>query len=418
MRSRYRTLYIGKKSSRLYLKLSEVVDWIDILHCEHGYKADAMLKNGPVFDLIFCEYKVPGINGVKFFEYLQKHDFLKTSTYIIVHDKMDETLRHSILQHAIDDYFLQNIEIDILRKRVDYLIDFRSRKPNRITAVAFSLKEDGESGQKRNAGDAVVIDQLRRLSILQLFLKRLFDVLASSIALIVLSPVFLIVAVILRLESKGPVFYTSKRVGQRTFDFYKFRSMYVGSDARLKELEHLNQYAREQGKKEIDFNILCECQKEQRNPEEYCSELLVFSDGRSMCEKNFLNQKKEIAAPAFSKIKDDPRITKFGKIIRNTSIDELPQLFNVLKGDMSIVGNRPLPVNEAETLTSDQFAKRFLAPAGITGLWQVELRGKKGDMSEEERRKLDNDYYDNFSLWFDLKIILRTFPALFQQGNV
>jgi lipopolysaccharide/colanic/teichoic acid biosynthesis glycosyltransferase len=112
-----------------------------------------------------------------------------------------------------------------------------------------------------------------------------------------------------------------------------------------------------------------------------------------------------------------------GKFIRNTSIDELPQLINVLKGDMSIVGNRPLPVYEAEMLTGDDLSKRFLAPPGITGLWQVELRGKGGKMSEEERMRLDNEYADqfkgdNYSFWYDIKLILRTIPALFQSDTV
>ena len=123
------------------------------------------------------------------------------------------------------------------------------------------------------------------------------------------------------------------------------------------------------------------------------------------------------------KIVDDPRITRVGKFIRNTSIDELPQLINVIKGDMSIVGNRPLPVYEAELLTEDALSKRFLAPAGITGLWQVELRGKGGNMSEEERKRLDNEYADhfrgnNFSFWYDIKLILRTIPALLQRSAV
>ena len=113
----------------------------------------------------------------------------------------------------------------------------------------------------------------------------------------------------------------------------------------------------------------------------------------------------------FIKIVNDPRVTRVGKIIRNTSIDELPQLINVIKGDMSIVGNRPLPLYEAELLTQDDLSKRFLAPAGITGLWQVELRGKGGDMSQKERMQLDNKYADlfidnNYSFWYDIKIIL------------
>lgn len=145
----------------------------------------------------------------------------------------------------------------------------------------------------------------------------------------------------------------------------------------------------------------------------------------TICDDWYNTQKKEVAKSksAFIKIVDDPRITRVGKIIRNTSIDELPQLLNVLKGDMSIVGNRPLPVYEAEQLTLGYISKRFLAPAGITGLWQVELRGRGGVMSEDERKRLDNEYADNFvngnySLWYDIKLILRTIPALFQKDTV
>ena len=118
------------------------------------------------------------------------------------------------------------------------------------------------------------------------------------------------------------------------------------------------------------------------------------------------------------KIKDDPRVTRIGKHLRNLSIDELPQLWNVLKGDMSLVGNRPLPLYEAEKLTTDKYAMRFIAPAGITGLWQVSKRGGKGEMSEDERISLDNDYAKSYGLFFDLKLIFRTIPALFQKENV
>jgi lipopolysaccharide/colanic/teichoic acid biosynthesis glycosyltransferase len=137
-----------------------------------------------------------------------------------------------------------------------------------------------------------------------------------------------------------------------------------------------------------------------------------------VCEFWFLEMKRKKGQAAFIKIKDDPRITKIGKILRNTSIDELPQLINVLKGDMSIVGNRPLPLYEANMLTTDQFSERFGAPAGITGLWQVEKRGRKGPMSEEERKMLDNNYALNNSFWGDIKLIIRTIPALFQKENV
>jgi lipopolysaccharide/colanic/teichoic acid biosynthesis glycosyltransferase len=103
--------------------------------------------------------------------------------------------------------------------------------------------------------------------------------------------------------------------------------------------------------------------------------------------------------------------------LRNTSLDEIPQLFNVLIGDMSLVGNRPLPLYEAEKLTNDQIAWRFLAPAGITGLWQVTKRGKD-NMSPEERIALDMEYAMKNSFWLDAKIILSTIPALFQKEKV
>lgn len=143
----------------------------------------------------------------------------------------------------------------------------------------------------------------------------------------------------------------------------------------------------------------------------------IYDDKNLYCEKLFKAGGGSGKESAFIKILDDPRVTKVGKFIRNTSIDELPQLWNVLIGDMSLVGNRPLPLYEAEKITTDKYALRFLGPAGITGLWQVEKRGR-GSMSEEERLSLDNDYVKNFNLWFDIKIILRTIPALFQSENV
>lgn len=120
---------------------------------------------------------------------------------------------------------------------------------------------------------------------------------------------------------------------------------------------------------------------------------------------------------AFIKIKNDPRITRVGRFIRMTSLDELPQLINVLKGEMSIVGNRPLPIYEAVQLTYDGAARRFDAPAGITGLWQVTKRGKD-EMSEQERIALDVKYAENRSFWGDISILFRTLPAMRQHEVV
>ncbi|GAB5556445.1 MAG: hypothetical protein SchgKO_06580 [Schleiferiaceae bacterium] len=248
--------------------------------------------------------------------------------------------------------------------------------------------------------------------------KRLFDIFFSSLAIICLFPVFLITAIAIRLESKGPVFYFSYRVGSgyKIFKFYKFRSMYPDADQRLKEFMHLNQYAGTEEEKEeavLESKPLTGSTKELED-----SEILLTETGEKVEDSSYVQFKKETSDSTFLKLKDDPRITKVGKIIRNTSIDELPQLFNVLKGDFSIVGNRPLPLYEAEMLTSDEWAPRFNGPAGITGLWQVEKRGKKGEMSDEERKELDNRYAREFSFWGDIKLILRTIPALFQSENV
>ena len=122
-------------------------------------------------------------------------------------------------------------------------------------------------------------------------------------------------------------------------------------------------------------------------------------------------------APIFFKISNDPRITRVGSFLRNTSLDELPQLINVLLGDMSLVGNRPLPLYEAASLTTDQYAQRFLAPAGITGLWQIKKRGKE-NMSAEERINLDIDYANNNSFVYDLWIMVNTPSALMQKEKV
>lgn len=206
--------------------------------------------------------------------------------------------------------------------------------------------------------------------------KRVFDLFFSILAILVLSPLLLLIALLVKLDSKGSVIYVSKRVGAgcQVFNFYKFRTMREGADKELETLKKsLNQYG-------------------------------AGSDNQSQA--------------VFVKLKRDPRVTRLGKFLRKTSLDELPQLYNILKGDMSIVGNRPLPLYEAEQLLKeDSMAKRFQAPAGLTGLWQVQRRGQK-NMSEEERKQLDNEYAVNYSFGMDLKLILQTFRAFIQKENV
>ena len=249
--------------------------------------------------------------------------------------------------------------------------------------------------------------------------KRVFDVVCASAVLVALSPLLLVVAALVRLESRGPVFYFSYRVGTgyKVFKFWKFRSMRPDADKLLASMKNLNQYAQPVATPPATTALgLCDACAAIDGP--LCQSLLYDDQGGTICEKKYWLHKKAQGDAAFVKIANDPRITRIGRFIRNTSIDELPQLWNVLRGDMSIVGNRPLPLYEAEKLMTDRHMGRFIAPAGITGLWQVMKRGKGGDMSEEERKALDNEYAQHYSLKKDLEIILRTIPALFQKENV
>ena len=243
-----------------------------------------------------------------------------------------------------------------------------------------------------------------------LYLKRAFDILLSGTALLLLSPVFLLVMLAIRLEDKGPSIYLSKRVGSnyRVFKLIKFRTMYTDADKRLGNLKNLNMYAAD--KEVVDLDCCGACGNSKQ-----CAAPLVM-DGKVICEAQYQTLKAQEDQGVFLKFKNDPRITKVGRFLRNTSIDELPQLYNVFLGHMSLVGNRPLPLYEAEKLTSDGKVLRFLAPAGLTGLWQVTQRGK--EVSTEERIALDNEYAERFSFLFDIKIIFKTFPALLQQENV
>lgn len=263
----------------------------------------------------------------------------------------DSKLRSRAIKAKIHDLYFTPYNVEDLKDRLNFLIKFKLIKPN-IEQLSVIKKPQSEYKIPRP--------------------KRVFDVVSSGGILLVLSPILLIIAALIRLDSKGPIIYKSKRVGTgyRIFDFYKFRSMKAGADTMLKDLSSLNQYA---------------------------------NDGSGV--------------NAFVKIKNDPRVTKLGNFLRNSSLDELPQLVNVLKGDMSLVGNRPLPLYEAEMLTSNEWSMRFLGPSGLTGLWQISKRGK-GEMSDTERKKLDNFYARNYSVWFDIKIILGTFPALFQKEKV
>ena len=205
--------------------------------------------------------------------------------------------------------------------------------------------------------DECVVTLFREQMLLQLLIKRMIDAALSIAVLIILFPVMAVVAILIKLTSPGPVLFVQNRVGmnQRQFKLYKFRSMVVDAEARKLELAHLNE-----------------------------------RDG-----------------PAF-KIENDPRITRIGRFIRKTSIDELPQLFNVLSGEMSLVGPRP-PLPDEVKLYQWMFRKRLCVKPGVTCIWQISGRN---NVSFDRWMEMDHEYIENWSLWLDLKILIRTIPAV------
>ncbi|NQZ45180.1 MAG: sugar transferase [Flavobacteriaceae bacterium] len=371
-----------------------VVSALKWLHNNTDFENNKWVNVHKVADAILCE-NLNSEEDLKLLKsYIEKtFDPSKKIPFVLLGTQVSREDKLMALENGFDDFFNHPISFDTILERIGFLKELKSNL--RKQEIATSITQT----QKYKIG----------------FWKRSFDILLSGGVLLLASPFLLLVILAIRLESKGKVYYISKRVGTgyRIFNFLKLRSMYPDADKRLKEFEHLNQYVHDdEASQESDTNTQQPFEK---------GTVLIGDD--TEVDENFHNQKKkESAKSAFVKFDNDPRITKVGKIIRKLSIDELPQLINVLKGDMSIVGNRPLPLYEAEMLTTDEWTERFNGPAGITGLWQVEARGRSSKMSPEERKQLDVKYVEyansKYAFLIDMWIILRTFKAVFQKENV
>lgn len=192
----------------------------------------------------------------------------------------------------------------------------------------------------------------------KLVVKRLFDIVVTLLAMPIIAPVMLITALAIKLDDGGPVFFIQQRVGfhKRRFPMIKFRTMCVDAEAKIKEIEHLN----------------------------------------------------EAEGPIF-KMKHDPRVTRVGRFLRKTSLDEIPQLLNVLRGHMSLIGPRPMSIRDVDLFEKGVQRKRFSVRPGITCIWQISGRS---DLPFEKWLELDLQYIDNWSLWLDIKILALTIPAV------
>jgi exopolysaccharide biosynthesis polyprenyl glycosylphosphotransferase len=267
------------------------------------------------------------------------------------------------LEHVVGQYFVDEIYVAIPseRKRVSEVLALGKRMKKTVRILADSFTFPFAQMKLNYIGRIPLIGYIDAgLHGTEMFIKRLLDVLVAGVGLILLTPLFAFIAFLIKLESPGPIFYNGLRCGRkgRLFNFYKFRSMVMGAENHKEALRH----------------------------------------------------KSEVKGPIF-KIKNDPRITRLGRLLRRYSLDELPQLINVLKGDMSLVGPRPPTPDELAKYDTWQMRRLDIKP-GITCLWQV--RGRS-DLSFYKWMKWDLWYIDNWSFGLDLQILLWTIPTVLKR---
>ncbi|HNY90458.1 MAG TPA: sugar transferase [bacterium] len=264
-----------------------------------------------------------------------------------------------LCRHAVDEVFIA-LPISTCYEQVRRITCFCDELsiPCRVPSDWMELKTADTPAYELNGVPMLTLRNAGRGRFSHLVIKRLLDVTLAGAGLLLLAPLFLVVSALIALSSSGPVFFKQQRVGfnRRRFRIYKFRTMVDGAEALQAQLEHLNE-----------------------------------ADGAAF------------------KIAADPRITPVGRWLRRTSIDEIPQLINVLKGEMSLVGPRPLPVRDVNNIYEQWPIRRFSMRPGLTCLWQISGRHR---LRFNEWMRLDLKYIDEWSIWLDLKIMLRTIPEV------
>lgn len=302
-------------------KLMEFKNGIDLINSNEKQQLNIVA--------IIAQGEIMSPSGIALIETLDKKKFQKVPFFLVC-TNLDLSICKLALRAGITDIFNTPVSIPNLETRINFMID-------NWADLNITSKSHKQRSYKVH------------------FSTRIFDLVIAISALLIFSPLFLIIYILIKINSKGPGIYGSLRVGSdyKIFKLYKFRST-----------------------------------------------TLDPSNGSADYESN-----------------EGCLTSKVGRFIQATKLNELPQLWNVLKGEMSIVGNAPLPLYQAEKLTTDKYVLRFRAPAGITGLWQVEKRFTKGIITEEGRWSLDNNYAQNQSFMTDMQVFLRTFSALFRKGS-
>ena len=281
---------------------------------------------------------------------------LHKKTYII--DKQEDIFKKIVLKGVDDIFYCMPVSDS------HYNIEQIIAEAEQIGTTVHIIQEDFLEGfkNKKTFDNSFITHQTTPTKYISLKMKEAFDILFSAFVLVITLPIMLIITILIKCTDKGPVFFKQERVGQngRRFVCFKFRSMILNAESMVEELQHQNE-----------------------------------SDG-----------------PTF-KIENDPRITKIGKFLRKTSLDEFPQFFNVIKGEMSVVGPRPPLLSEVKQYEKYQLRRLSMKP-GITCIWQVSGRNS---ISFKEWMQMDLDYIDNWSVWLDMKIILKTITVVFKANG-
>ena len=329
---------------------------------------------------VISQSEIAGLFGIELLEFFEKLDFPKLPFFVVCNGP-NGNITKLALRAGVVDVFMLPMKVDKVQIRLNFVVNnwIELTKDRRVlTHAPYKIPNE----------------------------TRVFDLLFSTFLLILLSPIILLISILIKLDSKGSVFTHSLRVGSNyhIFKMFNFRTMHLNPDNRLNvdsaENNAVSKYNSMEG------GLCQEC----RETGVKCK-FPIYADKVILCEKKFVNGEKINSNNITEGHVSNIGLTRIGRFLRKTKLNQLPELWNVHKGEMSIVGNLPLPLSEAEKLTTDKYVLRFMAPAGITGLWQIEKR-KKNYINQPGRLVLDIRYARTQNFQNDMLLLAKTIPAL------